>query len=110
MVKFVEIDIFLLFADELASLAARAVKKKPEDLTKEEKMALLGRPKLGDSIRAQIRIKESKEFKVRFFFVVITKHPLVAQCTLDVPGKTLDQGLGKLLTFPTPSTYNLYAY
>lgn len=29
-------------------------------------MALLGRPKAGDVVRAQLRIKESKEFKVSF--------------------------------------------
>jgi solute carrier family 8 (sodium/calcium exchanger) len=34
-------------------------------LTEEDKMALLGRPRLGEVTRAQIRIKESKEFKVR---------------------------------------------
>lgn len=27
-------------------------------------MALLGRPKLGDTVRTQLRVKESKEFKV----------------------------------------------
>ncbi|XP_070493895.1 sodium/calcium exchanger Calx isoform X2 [Chironomus tepperi] len=37
--------------------------KAPEDLTEEDKMALLGKPKNGDIIRAQLRIKESKEFK-----------------------------------------------
>jgi len=37
--------------------------KKPEERTDEEKMALLGKPRLGDVFRAQIRIKESKEFK-----------------------------------------------
>merc|ERR1719346_575520 len=37
--------------------------KKPEDLTEEEKIALLGRPCLGQNTRLQIRIKESKEFK-----------------------------------------------
>lgn len=37
--------------------------KQPEERTDEEKMALLGRPRLGDVSRAQIRIKESKEFK-----------------------------------------------
>jgi len=37
--------------------------KKPEDLTEEEKIALLGRPRLGDVTKIQIRIKESKEFK-----------------------------------------------
>ena len=38
--------------------------KDPEDLTEEEKVALLGRPRLGDITKIQIRIRESKEFKV----------------------------------------------
>ncbi len=38
--------------------------KDPESLTDEEKVALLGRPKLGDITKIQIRIRESKEFKV----------------------------------------------
>ena len=33
-------------------------------MTEEEKIALLGRPRLGDVTKIQIRIKESKEFKV----------------------------------------------
>lgn len=37
--------------------------KAPEERSEDEKMALLGRPKLGEIFRAQIRIKESKEFK-----------------------------------------------
>merc|ERR1719206_1467693 len=37
--------------------------KKPEQLTEEEKIALLGRPCLGANTRIQIRIKESKEFE-----------------------------------------------
>merc|ERR1719369_2108180 len=37
--------------------------KSPEDLTEEEKIALLGRPCLGANSRIQIRIRESKEFK-----------------------------------------------
>jgi solute carrier family 8 (sodium/calcium exchanger) len=37
--------------------------KDPETLTEEEKIALLGRPRLGDVTKIQIRIKESKEFK-----------------------------------------------
>lgn len=45
-------------------MAAEAERKRPEDRTKEEKVAILGRPRLGDLNRAQIRIKESKEFKV----------------------------------------------
>ncbi|KAL0128871.1 hypothetical protein PUN28_003916 [Cardiocondyla obscurior] len=44
-------------------IAAAAEMKQPEDRTEEEKMALLGRPRLGEVFRAQIRIKESKEFK-----------------------------------------------
>ncbi|XP_043215807.1 sodium/calcium exchanger 3-like isoform X3 [Amphibalanus amphitrite] len=37
--------------------------KNLNDLSEEEKIALLGKPKLGESTRSQIRIKESKEFK-----------------------------------------------
>jgi len=37
--------------------------KSPEELTEEEKIALLGRPCLGTNTRIQIRIRESKEFK-----------------------------------------------
>ncbi|XP_055389239.1 sodium/calcium exchanger 1-like [Condylostylus longicornis] len=49
--------------DELIGLVQAAEAKAPEDLTEEDKMALLGRPKIGEVIRAQLRIKESKEFK-----------------------------------------------
>ena len=38
--------------------------KDPETLTEEEKIALLGRPRLGDITKISIRIRESKEFKV----------------------------------------------
>merc|ERR1712156_217046 len=37
--------------------------KNPEDLTEEEKVALLGHPCHGDNSRIMIRIRESKEFK-----------------------------------------------
>jgi solute carrier family 8 (sodium/calcium exchanger) len=37
--------------------------KDPEELTEIEKVALLGRPRLGDITKIQIRIKENKEFK-----------------------------------------------
>jgi hypothetical protein len=53
-----------LLLPEEAGLAAIAERKRPQDLTEEDKMALLGRPRLGDITRAQIRVKESKEFKV----------------------------------------------
>ncbi|XP_043271830.1 sodium/calcium exchanger 2 isoform X1 [Venturia canescens] len=46
-----------------AGLAAAAELKQPDERTEEEKMALLGRPRLGEVSTAQIRIKESKEFK-----------------------------------------------
>ena len=38
--------------------------KEKTSLTKEEKIALEGWPKLGPDTKAQIRVKESKEFKV----------------------------------------------
>lgn len=53
-------------ADDLAGLIKAAEAKSPEELTEEDKMALLGRPRCGEVIKAQLRIKESKEFKVRF--------------------------------------------
>lgn len=56
-----------MVSDELANLATEAEKKRPEDRTDREKIALLGKPRLGDITRAQIRIKESKEFKVSYF-------------------------------------------
>ena len=37
--------------------------KDPDTLTEVEKVALLGRPCLGDITKIQIRIRESKEFK-----------------------------------------------
>ncbi|XP_048523249.1 sodium/calcium exchanger 3 isoform X2 [Dendroctonus ponderosae] len=46
-----------------ASLAAEAEKKRPEDRTERERIAIMGKPRLGEITRAQIRIKESKEFK-----------------------------------------------
>lgn len=56
--------------DHIASQIDEALAKAPEDLTEEDKMALLGRPKNGDIVRAQLRIKESKEFKVSVFITV----------------------------------------
>uniref|UniRef100_A0A646QF93 Sodium/calcium exchanger 3 n=1 Tax=Hemiscolopendra marginata TaxID=943146 RepID=A0A646QF93_9MYRI len=35
----------------------------PPELSEEDRIALLGRPRLGDLVRTQIRIKENKEFK-----------------------------------------------
>jgi hypothetical protein len=55
--------------DFIAQQIQEAEAKAPEDLTEEDKMVLLGRPKNGDIVRAQLRIKESKEFKVSFSFI-----------------------------------------
>lgn len=63
------------YLDELANLVAAAEGKDPRELTEEDKMALLGKPKSGEITRAQLRVKESKEFKVRIKF------------TLNVPNK-----------------------
>lgn len=45
--------------------------KDPETLTEVEKIALLGRPRLGDVTKVQIRVKESKEFKVGDFIAIL---------------------------------------
>ncbi|XP_055590446.1 sodium/calcium exchanger 3-like [Uranotaenia lowii] len=50
--------------DKITGIIEAAESKAPEELTEEDKMALLGRPKAGDIVRAQLRIKESKEFKI----------------------------------------------
>lgn len=67
----------LCHTDE-AGRAAEAEQKKADDLTEDDKIALLGKPKLGDVIRAQIRIKESKEFKVSLYL----NHILISESTL----------------------------
>ncbi|XP_017768550.1 PREDICTED: sodium/calcium exchanger 1 isoform X2 [Nicrophorus vespilloides] len=46
-----------------ASLAAAAERKKPEDRTEAERIAILGKPRLGDITKAQLRVRESREFK-----------------------------------------------
>lgn len=50
--------------DDVVNAITQAEAKAPEDLTEDDKIALLGRPKAGENVRAQLRIKESKEFKV----------------------------------------------
>lgn len=54
----------MLRVEDAVRLVTRAEKKPPNMRTEQEKIALMGRPRLGDVIRAQVRIKESKEFKV----------------------------------------------
>lgn len=51
--------------DEMGLLIEEAIQKSDDDLTEAERMALLGRPRKGDVIRAELHIKECKDFKVR---------------------------------------------
>ncbi|CAG9763896.1 unnamed protein product [Ceutorhynchus assimilis] len=60
---YVQLGEPLMVGDEVANLAAEAEKKRPEERTDRERLAIMGKPRLGDIVRAQIRIKESKEFK-----------------------------------------------
>lgn len=53
-----------LAGDEMGDLIDDALKKSDDDLTEAERMALLGRPRKGDVIRAELHIKECKDFKV----------------------------------------------
>lgn len=57
--------------DKTTTFIAEAERKRPDVRSERERVALLGLPRLGELIRAQIRIKESKEFKVRDCFVFI---------------------------------------
>ncbi|XP_063232109.1 sodium/calcium exchanger 3 isoform X4 [Bacillus rossius redtenbacheri] len=59
---YVNLEELRMLGDD-ARLVAEAESKRSEDLTMDDKMALLGRPRLGENTRVQIRIKESKEFK-----------------------------------------------
>lgn len=61
--QYINVDPWYYIFPAEAGIAAAAEMKQPDERTEEEKMALLGRPKLGEVSRAQIRIKESKEFK-----------------------------------------------
>lgn len=56
--------LFYLVLGEPVSLGGFGFEQKEGDeLTEDEKIALLGKPKLGNDPRAQIRIKENKEYK-----------------------------------------------
>lgn len=56
------IDYFYIFTDD-DDLGFEFANKDSE-LTEDEKIALLGKPKLGNATRTQIRIKENKEYRV----------------------------------------------
>lgn len=56
--------LFYLVLGEPQSLGGFAFEQKVDDeMTEDEKIALLGKPKLGPNPRAQIRVKENKEYK-----------------------------------------------
>jgi len=56
--------LFYLEIDEPITSGGFEFEDKPgDDMTEDEKIALLGKPKLGPATRAQIRIKENKEYK-----------------------------------------------
>ena len=76
--------------------------KNPEDLTEEEKVALLGRPCHGDNSRIMIRIRESKEFKVGFPIQELLPNSCFPElCGQDdAEGEQLDDGGIQLLVGP----------
>lgn len=55
------------FVDEMRTITASP----KSNLSFKEKVALQGKPRLGEIRKVQIRIKESKEFKVSKKFVVV---------------------------------------
>ncbi|XP_058460074.1 sodium/calcium exchanger 1 isoform X2 [Malaya genurostris] len=71
---------------QIGGLIEAAEAKPAEELTEEDKMALLGRPKAGDIVRAQLRIKESKEFKslVRRIAILNTVDKLVQRANASL--------------------------
>ena len=54
-----------------AAAEAEAIAKEEDDLTEEERIALLGKPRLGDLVAINVLIRESTEFKVRVIIVVM---------------------------------------
>ena len=56
--------IHVLWVDEPSSLQGAEPVKDEEDMTDEERIAQLGKPKLGDILAINVHIRESIEFKV----------------------------------------------
>lgn len=85
--------LVVFVTEDAVRLVTKAEKKPPNMRTEQEKIALLGRPRLGDVVRAQIRIKESKEFKVKSnYFIKNTKYGKKGTLTLDSTLNTLKAG------------------
>jgi solute carrier family 8 (sodium/calcium exchanger) len=60
---FVELGDPQLEEDYVKEKNGQFTSQNPDDLSEDEKIALLGKPRLGEQYRVQIRIKESREFK-----------------------------------------------
>uniref|UniRef100_A0A1A9WFR9 Uncharacterized protein n=1 Tax=Glossina brevipalpis TaxID=37001 RepID=A0A1A9WFR9_9MUSC len=88
--------------DELAGLIQAAEQKSPEDLTEEDKMALLGRPKAGETARAVLRIIESKEFKSRLNSTLANQ-----LCYIIGNNSLAEEEDSTLLAFPVVSSMGL---
>ena len=67
--RFTILDLSIYFAEGVNYEEIDA--KDPDTLTEVEKVALLGRPCLGDITKIQIRIRENKEFKVSFTYCLV---------------------------------------
>lgn len=62
-VFFVELGDPKLEEDYLKEKSGQFTQKNEDDLSEDEKIALLGKPRLGEQYKVQVRIKESREFK-----------------------------------------------
>ncbi|CAL4060883.1 unnamed protein product [Meganyctiphanes norvegica] len=58
-----DVLFYLEIGEPVASGGFEFESKPGDDMTEDEKIALLGKPKLGPATRAQIRVKENKEYK-----------------------------------------------
>jgi len=58
-----DVLFYLDIGEPVASGGFEFEAKPGDDMTEDEKIALLGKPKLGLAMRAQIRVKENKEYK-----------------------------------------------
>jgi len=58
-----DVLFYLDIGEPVASGGFEFEAKPGDDMTEDEKIALLGKPKLGPATRAQIRVKENKEYK-----------------------------------------------
>ncbi|XP_015924683.1 sodium/calcium exchanger 3 isoform X2 [Parasteatoda tepidariorum] len=62
-VFFVELGDPKLEEDYVRERSGQDINENRDDLSEDEKIALLGKPRLGETYKVQVRIKESREFK-----------------------------------------------